>query len=90
MFALHVFAVAPDDDGEFAFVIDLGARQMRGNPDRVAGVLEGVDAFDEENGQLGFFHAGFLGVVAVVETNAEDLARDDGREELGDDVAVAG
>jgi len=36
----HVFGPLADDDGQFAFPIDLVAREMRGDQDGVAGILD--------------------------------------------------
>src|SRR5690606_29539415 len=52
-----VFAALADDDGELAFVIDLGggARELDG----VAGILEGRGGLDEKDGAFGGVLAAF-------------------------------
>jgi hypothetical protein len=57
--------------------------------DRVARVLEGGRALDEEHGPLGHALAALLGVLLVVEPDREDVRRHDGRQDLAglDDVA---
>lgn len=58
-----------DDDGEFAFEVDLGG--FRGQDDVVGGSDEGGCVLGEENGKGGC--AGIVCVVFVVQAYAEDL-----------------
>ena len=59
-----VFGTFADDDGEFAFVIDLRAGEMGGDFDGVAGVLQGGDVLHEEDWEFGDGGSDLLGMFA--------------------------
>ena len=59
-----------DDEGEFSFVVGLG--RVFGEHDGFAGSDDRGWELEENDGGGGDFHAGFFGVVAVVEADGED------------------
>ncbi len=61
---------AADDDDEFDFPVD----GVAGDGDVVEGSGEAGGEFGEHRRDLGWRHAGFLGVAAVVEADGEHLA----------------
>ena len=77
-----VAALLADDDGQFAFVVDFVAAELPGQEDRVAGVLHGARVLHEHHRVRGDGLLPLLGVPAVVQADAEQVGRRDGREEL--------
>ncbi len=57
---------------------------MAGNHDRLARILNGVDALHEQDRVLGDLGVGLLGVAPVVETDAQDLLDLDRRQQALD------
>ena len=69
-----------DDDGQLAFEVD--ALRLRRNADRLAGGDDGGRGFQEHERLFRDLVAELGGVLAIIAADAEDLARDDRREEL--------
>ncbi len=73
VFGAYLAAAAADDDREFRFVVDfLG---VIGEYDIVVGAGDGGWELREDDGGLGDGHAAFDGVIALVESDADDLLR---------------
>ena len=83
-----VFAAFTDDDGEFAFVVDLRAGEFDGKLDGIAGVLDGGGVLNEEYGVFRERAVALGGVLFVVEADAGKIGGDDRGEEFagGDDA----
>ena len=67
-----VLRVAPDDDGEFAFVVHFIAAQYTRQQDRLLRVLHGGGRFHKEHGVFWDVGFRFLGMAAVVQPDAKD------------------
>ena len=78
----HVLRAASDDDGELSLVVDLLAR--RGNDDRLAWRDDAARELREDHRRLRNDELALLGMIAIVQPDAHDLARTrDGREPVG-------
>ena len=75
-----ILAGATNDHRELALVVHLVAGKVAGEQDRIARILQGVDAFEKKNGMFGKGGLHLLGVAAVVQADAENL----GGEERGE------
>ena len=85
-----VLAGLADHHRELALVVHLVAGEEGRDQDRVAGILERVEALHEQHGLLGDLHLRLLGVVPVVQADAKDLDRRHRRQQLGHVGALAG
>ena len=78
-----------DDDGQLTLVVD-GVALDDGNLDRIAGVLNRRWILEEQDGILRHLGARFLGVLSVVEADAENRPRLDRSEQLLDREHLVG
>jgi|GEM_PF-6121715 len=69
----RIAGFAGDDDAELDFPV--GFFGAAGDEDVVVGADDGVGGFEEDDGLGGNGHAGFGGVVGIVETDADEFAR---------------
>jgi hypothetical protein len=89
-------AALADDDRQLALVVDLARLQRAGQLDRVAVRTGGVGALHEQHGKLGNLQPRLVGVLAVIQADAQDVGRGDWREQLahvggaGRELEVAG
>ena len=70
----------PDDDGKLA--LEIGARLLARNHDRLAMTNQAGGELGEHNGNRRDIEFRLLRVVAVIEADCDDLARHDGVEQL--------
>lgn len=82
LLASDIAAASADDDGEFAFIVDLVAAEVSGKENGVARVLHGSGGLHEEHGAFGNGDIALGGMAAVIEADAQDVGRGDGGEEL--------
>jgi len=77
-----VFTALANDDGEFAFVVDLRARKFDRELDRVAGVLNSGGILDEQHGVFRERAVALGCVLFVVEADAGKIGGNDWGEEF--------
>ena len=74
IFFADIVAGFSDHHGQFAFVVDGITIQLAWQDDRVARVLQGARILEEQHRIFGDSLFAFLGVLAVIEADAEDIA----------------
>ena len=90
VFLRHIFTRLPDDDGQFALVVNRVALQVSWQKDRVARVLHCAGHFHKQHGKFRLRLPAFGCVFSIVQADARNGFRFDRGEEFFDFDTLAG